>query len=120
MRSGFRAAMVLGATSEKISTTRVRSPAADGNGTLATKADGDDGRQRGCQDVDEVVAEQDQADQAVGLAQKAFCQSGSRVTGIRKVAQPVTVERHQRGLRAGKEAGQNQKEGQGAEQGAER
>ena len=86
---------------------------------FAAKADRNDRCQRRCQDIHEVVAQQDQPDQAVGLVQQPACQLRPGMAGVGEVAQSVAVERHQRGFGAGKERRQEQEEHQCAEQGTE-
>ncbi len=75
---------------------------------VAVEADADDGAERGGGDVDEVVAEQDGANEAVGAFQQMMGAFGAFVAFIRLVFEFVAVERHHRGFR-GREEGREGK-----------
>ena len=69
-------------------------------------------RQLRDQDVDQVVAEQDQPDQAVRPLQQRAGAARAVVALLGQVPEPVAVERHQRRLRAGEERRQHEQQGQ--------
>ena len=71
---------------------------------LAEQAEGDDGDERGGGGVDQVVAEQDHAEQLVGLGEQLGGESCAAVAGLGQVLQPVAVERHHAGFGDGEEA----------------
>ena len=65
-------------------------------------------RQRRGRRGDERVAEQDHAEQLVGLAEQRHRQLGAARAALRAVLQPVPVDRHHRGLGDREEAGGHQ------------
>ncbi len=67
---------------------------------LAAQPDRHDADQRRRRYVDSVIAEQDQADKAVGPLQKFVRESCAVVAGSHLMAQLVPVQAHQGGLRA--------------------
>ena len=73
------------------------------NAEVAVETDADDGAERGGGDVDEVVAEQDGADEAVGAFQQMMGAVGAFIAFVRLVFELVAVERHHRGFRSGEE-----------------
>ncbi len=88
----------------------------DQNAGLAQEVDGDDGRQRRRQNIDEIVAEQNDADQPIRpLQQPAGAQRGL-VAGFGAVAQAVAVEGHQSGFGTGEKSGTANQQRQGDEQ----
>jgi hypothetical protein len=61
--------------------------------------------------LDQVIAKQDDPDKSVRPLEQSFGKARAPMPGIGKVAQPVTVERHQCCFRARKECGtQEQKQ----------
>ena len=66
---------------------------------LAEQLDGDDGNQRGRRRVDEVVAEQDDAQHLVGAGEQFEGQTRTPMALPGKMAQPVAVGRHHAGFR---------------------
>ncbi len=68
-----------------------------------------DSHQRGCE-IDEVVAEQYEADQSIGALEKVFGQACTTVAPTGLVPQLVTVKAHQRCFRAGEEGGKQQEQ----------
>ena len=81
----------------------------DPDAAVTQKADADDRSDRRREDVDEVVAQQDEADQPVGLSQQVLCNFRTAGSAVRQVAQPVTIQGHQTCFRARKKAGEQQK-----------
>ena len=69
--------------------------------------------------IDEVVAKQDKTDEPVRAFQELLGAFGAGVIGAGKMAQPVTVERHQAGFGTGKERGKQDKNEQDAIQDTE-
>ena len=88
----------------------------DRDGRLAADAQRDDGRDRRCQHIDEVVTEQNQPDQAVGPFQQLLCPPGTGVIRLGKVAQAVPVEGHQPGFGTGEERRQDDQKDQRTKQ----
>jgi hypothetical protein len=80
----------------------------DENGSLPADALRDDRHERGRRDVDGVVAEQDQPDQAIGSLQEPLGDARATVPGARLVTQPIPIETHQRRLGAREEGGQHE------------
>ena len=77
----------------------------DENAGVAPQANGDDGGNGGGENVDQVVADQDQADKPVRALQQlagAFC---AMVVVFLQVFQPIAVERHHACFRTGKKSG---------------
>ena len=74
-----------------------------GHPGLAEDADHQAGRQRGRQDVDGVVAEQDGADRLFAPVEQADDETRAPVAGLGKLVQARARRRRQRGLGAGKE-----------------
>jgi len=72
---------------------------------VAELADGDDRRDRGCEDIDHVVAQQDQADQAVGPCQQFLGETGAAVATVGQVFQAIAVDGHQAGFRTREKPG---------------
>ena len=69
---------------------------------VAVKTQADDGAERGGGDIDEVVAEEDGADEAVGVFEQVAGAFGALVAFVREVFEFVAVERHHRGFRGRK------------------
>ena len=69
----------------------------------AAHLDADQGDDRGRSRIDEVVADEDQTDQAIGVLEQALGRTCAAAAFAGKVPQPITVDAHQRGLRAGEE-----------------
>jgi hypothetical protein len=65
---------------------------------LAEQAHGDDARERCRSGVDQVVAQQDHAEQLVGLCEERKRKSRAARTALRLVLQPIAVRRHHRRL----------------------
>ncbi len=74
--------------------------------------DRDDGRQRGGQVVDEVVADQDDADQAVRTGKQAGNTLGAALTALGAVTETVAVDRHHAGLGTREEGRQDDQDDQ--------
>ncbi len=83
-----------------MNTTIAENDRRDQNRVLAAESESDDGRQRGGGHVHQIVAEQDQTDQAVRALQKFFSEARRLLSGPREMPQPVAVQAHQRGLGA--------------------
>src|SRR5690554_2136920 len=75
-----------------------------GNGDtgVAPEADGNDGSDGGCQNVDEVVTDQNQADQSIRSLQQTVGLACTAVAAFDQVTQSVAVEGHHPGFGAGK------------------
>ena len=69
---------------------------------VAVEAQADEGAERGGGDIDEVVAEEDGADEAVGVFEQVAGAFGALVAFVREVFEFVAVERHHRGFRGRK------------------
>ncbi len=92
----------------------------DGDAGVAPQAYGDDrGDSRG-KDVDQVVADQDQADQAIRSFQQFAGTARAAMPLFPEVLQPVTVEGHHAGFRAGKETRQKNENNQNGGQETQR
>ena len=78
---------------------------ADGGGYLATHLQADQGHDRGRNGVHEVVADEDESDQAVGTLEHAFGRTRAAAALAGEVAQPMAVDAHQRRLGGGEECG---------------
>ena len=76
---------------------------ADRDRRFAPEIPGDDRDQRGGEDVDEIVAEQDQADDPARPAQQSFGQARAAVAVARLVAELIAIQTHQRRFRTRKE-----------------
>ena len=72
----------------------------------------DQRHQDGGEDVDEVVAEQDQPDQAVLAFQQFLRAQGAGMFFVGQVAQAIAVQRHQAGFGTGEKGGQQYQEEQ--------
>ena len=77
----------------------------DRNAGVAKKSDSNDCRDSRGQNVDQIVANQNQPDQSVGSLQESDGSSRSAVTRPLEMPQTVAVERHHARLRARKERG---------------
>ena len=75
---------------------------------LPAEIEGDHGNEGRGEDVDEVIAEQNQADDPVGSLQQALRQLGTAVPLAGLVAQLVTVEAHECCFRAREKGGKQQ------------
>ncbi len=82
--------------------------ARSGNTGIAVEANTDDGGDGGGKNIDQVVADQNQADQLVGSLQKASHANRPMITFFGQVLQAVPVDGHHPGFRAGEERGEDQ------------
>ncbi len=89
-----------------------------GDGPFTTQAHGQDGGQRRGENVDEVVAQQDQSDEPVGPFKQSLGEAGGPVSFLRQVLQAVTVEGHEGGFGTGEEGRENDEQEQRAEEAA--
>ena len=64
-----------------------------------------DGSERGSQNIHQVVADQHQAEQAVGAPQQLFHPAGGAAAIFRLMAQLIAVKRHHAGFRPGEPGG---------------
>ena len=92
----------------------------DEDGAFAAEPLREDRHERGRRDIDGVVAEQDQPDQAVGPLQQPFGHARAAVPGARQVPQPIAVQAHQRRFGAGEERRQHQQHDDQDDQQADR
>ena len=76
-----------------------------GDPFIAPDAQHDDRDQRGRKVIGEVVAEQDQTDEAIGPRQQALGENGATVAGLSHGSQLIAVEAHQRRLGTREERG---------------
>ena len=81
---------------------------------IAHQPDGNDYAQGGYVEVDDVITEQNQAQQAVRTVQQVGGVDGPPVAVIGKMAQTVAVDRHHAGFGAGKERGDSDQQEQDA------
>ena len=88
----------------------------DGDAGVVEQPIADEGGQLGDDDVDEIVAEQDQADQPVGLLQQFPGAFRAGMALIRHVFEAVGVQRHQRRFGTGEECRQAEQRHKGAEE----
>ena len=88
----------------------------DGHEVIAAQAKGDEADQRRRHDIDDGAQQQNEPDQSVGVGEQGLRQPRAAMSGLGPVAQPVSVQAHERGLAAGKEGRQNQQRGESAEQ----
>jgi hypothetical protein len=79
---------------------------------LAEQAHGDEARERGRGRVDQVVAEQDDAEQAVGLREKRHGEPRAARAALRLMLQPIAVRGHHRRLGDRKEARRHEQDDQ--------
>lgn len=93
MRSGNMAASVLGVISPNISTTSREAEGGNGDADVPEQPDADNGGDGGGQDVDQVVADEDEAKQAVWSGQQLFDPTGRLVLGLGQMPQLVAVSR---------------------------
>ena len=100
MRSACVAPMTFGVISENTRIRNVTATVLDGERELAfaEQARGDHAGERRRAGVDQVVAEQDDAEQAVGLREQRHRELGAAVAALRAVLQPIAVGRHHRRL----------------------
>ncbi|MNE78807.1 hypothetical protein D3C80_1752440 [compost metagenome] len=75
----------------------------NGDADVPEQPDADYGGDGGGQDVDQVVADQDEAKQAVRSGQQLFDPTGRLVLGLGQMPQLVAVEGHQTGFGTGEE-----------------
>ena len=85
------------------------------NAAVAPQSHGDDGGNGGGEDVNEVVADQDDANQAIRSVKQVVHAHGSTVFAFHHVSQTVAVKGHHPGFRAGKESRHQDKDAQNAE-----
>ena len=71
---------------------------------VTPQAYGDNGGNRRGENIDQVVADQDQADKPVRTLQQFACAYGATVPVFLQVFQPVAVERHHARFRTGEES----------------
>ena len=109
-RGGFSAAIVFGATSEKISTTIVSDESRREDRAFAADPQREDRHERQPRRVRRGVAEQDQPDQPVGPLQEPLGDARGAVAGARLMPQPIAVEAHQRGFGAGEKRRQHEQD----------
>ena len=84
----------------------------NGNAGVAPQADGQDGGDGGSENVDQVIADQDQSDQAIRSLQQFAGPAGTPMLLLTQVLQPVAVEGHHCRFRAGKERGKEDEKDQ--------
>ena len=72
---------------------------------VTPQADGNHRGNRRGEDIDEVVSDQDQADESVRTVQQFAGSYSAMVIVFLQVFQPIAVERHHAGFRAGEESG---------------
>ncbi|MNH28604.1 hypothetical protein D3C79_887850 [compost metagenome] len=70
----------------------------DGDPEIPEQPDADDGSDGGRQYVDQVVADEDQSQQAIRASQQLFYPAGGLVLGLGEMPQLVAVEGHQAGF----------------------
>ena len=87
----------------------------DRNPRVAPDPQRDHGGDRGGEDVDEVVADQDQSEQAVGTLQQPRGETRAAMV-LAQVLQPVAVERHHPGFGCGEEGRHQKARDENAEQ----
>jgi hypothetical protein len=87
----------------------------DRDSRVTPQADRDHGADHRSEDVHEVVADQDQADQPVWTFQQV-CRDACTALRLAQMPQPVTIERHHAGFGTGEERRHQQAGNQDAEQ----
>ena len=87
---------------------------------FAEQALGDDGGDRRGTRGDERVAEQDDAEQLVGLRQQANGELGAALALLGAVAQPIAIDRHHRGLGDREKRGEDEQDRERDQQRAKR
>ena len=120
MRSACVAPTTFGVISEN---TRIRNVTttvlmASASSPVAEEPRGDHAGQRRRARVDEVVAEQDDAEQAVGLREQRHRELGALVAALRAVLQAVAVDGHHRRLRHREEPRDDEQHGERDGEGA--
>ena len=80
----------------------------NGDADFAEQAQADHRGHRRRQDIDQIVAEQDQANQAIRALQQFLRQPRAALTEFGAVREPIAINGHQTGFAAGEECGQEQ------------
>ena len=75
----------------------------NGNARVAVKADGDNGRDSRGQNVNEIIANEDETNQSIGPFKQLAGSAGSPMALGAEVFQTISVERHHAGFGTGKE-----------------
>ncbi|MFT5450236.1 MAG: hypothetical protein ACI9DC_005442, partial [Gammaproteobacteria bacterium] len=88
----------------------------NGDSGFTVKPQRDEGRNGRGEDVDEVIAQQDDADKPIGSIEQATGAHSTLVLVLGEVAQAIAVERHHAGLGTGKERGQYDQKDQDGEE----
>ena len=84
----------------------------NGDAVIAVEPQANHGGHRGGQHIDEIVAQQHRADQAVGAVQQALDQFGAALPEPGLVADAMTIDRHQSSFAAGEKRGAQQQDEQ--------
>ena len=107
MRSGMQGREGLGRHFREHEDERCEHEWHEGKAEIPHEPDRDQGGDRDGQEIHQIVAEQDEPDQAIRTFEQGVRAPCASVCVLGEVAQPIAVQRHHRGFGAGKACGQH-------------